>query len=92
LKKLGPVARPALAAVLSDQPSLEMRRRAELLLAEPNDRLLPGGESLQRYRAIQALEWIGDREARELLRKLADGPAHAMTTVQAKAALARLER
>jgi len=87
------MARPALAAALMDRPSLEMRRRIIAILDETNvpDRLIPSGESLRRFRAIQVLEGIATKEARELLQKLAQGTPQTMTTMQARAALERLK-
>ncbi len=92
LKQMGAVARPALAAVLASKPTLEVRRRVEALQADekPPERLVPPGETLRRYRAVQVLEWSRSREARALLNTLAEGPDHSSVAREARAARERL--
>ncbi len=51
---------------------------------------VPPADQLRVLRAIEALEWIGTPEARELLLKLSKGAAGCRQTQEAKASLARL--
>jgi hypothetical protein len=94
LKSLGITARPILTDVLTNKPTLEVRRRVEALLSQVTipDRLVPPGEPLRRYRAVEVLERMGTREAHSVLESLASGQAHGLTTSQAKAALQRLKQ
>ena len=65
------IAEPALRQALRADPSLEARRRIDALL-EIRDRETsdPPPEKLRALRAIEALEWAGTAEAREVLRRL----------------------
>ncbi len=47
--------------------------------------------SKQQHRAVAALEWIATASAVALLRRLADGAPAARVTLEARAALGRLE-
>jgi WD40 repeat protein len=89
---MGRAAVPALREALRRDPSAEVRRRIETLLAkhDARPRLLPEGE-LRMGRAIQVLELIGTPEAREVLRGLRDGPLSPGSD-DARAALERLDR
>lgn len=82
----------ALRELLAGEPSLEVRARVGKLL-EPHGGnslpWLPTGESLRNSRAVAVLELIGDRDAVELLKKLAAGVPGPLPS-EAKAALARL--
>lgn len=78
---------PRLRRALQGQPSLELRRRIEAILAEPKR---PPAEALRTLRAIAVLERIGTPEARHLLKKLSGG-APARETQKAQAALNRLK-
>jgi WD40 repeat protein len=49
-------------------------------------------ERLRELRAVEVLERIGDRDSREVLRSLAKGVSDARLTLEAKAALRRLDR
>jgi WD40 repeat protein len=91
LVRLGTDAIPALRTAIEARPSLELRRRAEALLArvEPLPRR---PDQLRAVRAAQVLEQVGTAEARAVLRELARGGADAGLTVEARAALGRLER
>jgi WD40 repeat protein len=89
LEILGPLAVPTLQNALDKTPSLEVRRRIELLLPRAKRRL-PSAPELQTLRAVEALEYIATPEARTLLKTLASGAADARQTTEAKAALARL--
>jgi hypothetical protein len=84
LAKLGRAARPALQKALKGQPSIEVRRQVERLLEKLGD------ERLQAWRALEVLEHIDTPESRQLLEKLADGPADAYLTKAAKAISRRL--
>jgi RNA polymerase sigma factor (sigma-70 family) len=88
LTKLGDRAEPALRQTLSRQPSLEVRRRIEAILAEL-DRPL-SAEQFRQGRAVEVLERIATVPARQLLRRLAQGAAGARLTREAKAALRRI--
>jgi WD40 repeat protein len=86
LEKLGERAVPALRQARANHASLEMRRRIESILERQpvmDVRLL---------RAIEVLEHIGDREARQVLQTLADGMPGVRLTREAKASLRRLEK
>jgi DNA polymerase-1 len=87
LEKLGEPAAPALRQALENKPSLEVRRRIEELLEKAKT---PTGENLRSLRAVQVLEHIGTDEARQVLKKLAEGAAGARLTQEAKASLERL--
>lgn len=91
LEKHGELAEDALRKALRDRPSLEMRRRIEGLLERLRQHPL-SGESLQLSRAILALEWMEDAEARRLLQTLGQGTPEARLTREAKAAWQRLSR
>ncbi len=84
-------AERALRAALKNQPSPEVGRRLEMLLArlEQPERL---PERLQALRAIELLEYIGNSESRKLLESLSKGAPEAKLTQDAKAALERLDR
>src|SRR5262249_49482849 len=93
LTHLGADAEPALRAARAKVTSREARARIERLLEalrqEP-EKLSP--EELAHVRAIQVLERIGTKEARELLKRLAEGAAGSPRTRDAREALQRLER
>ncbi|MGH7226669.1 MAG: hypothetical protein ACRELF_25920, partial [Gemmataceae bacterium] len=89
LGDLGDTASPALRQALEGKPTLEMRRRLQQLLDQSRDWT---AERLREHRAIQALEHIGTRQAKEVLESLAAGAPEAQRTEAAKAALQRLAR
>jgi hypothetical protein len=89
LEKLGAAAEPALRKALKDQPSSEVKRLIEKLLEELRTLPLPP-ERLQTMRALEALEHLDTPESRQLLEKLAAGPAGAYLTTEAKAITRRL--
>jgi hypothetical protein len=91
LESLGRLAVPALRAALEKNPSPEKRRRVETLLATAVDEKI-SVESLRGLRGLHALEQIGTRDARDLLRKLATGASEARLTREAKMALQRVHR
>jgi dipeptidyl aminopeptidase/acylaminoacyl peptidase len=89
LEKLGESAATPLRRVAANSPSVEVRRRAEQLLA----RLTAlGPEGLRVLRAVEALEHAGGPDARRLLKVLAGGAPGAWLTVEAEESLARLDR
>lgn len=89
LKKLGEQAEPALREALDGKPDLELRRRAESLLAALNGPLTPG-DGLRAVRAVEALELIATPSARTLLEELAAGEPTARLTREAAASMRRL--
>jgi len=82
-------ARPALVRALEDHPTPEVRRRIEPLLEALDRPNWP--DELREIRAVEVLERIGSRNAKELLSHLAKGDPNARQTEHAKAALHRLE-
>jgi hypothetical protein len=91
LEELREMALPALRRALAGKPSLECRRRLELLVQTAEAPLSPG-EPLRRLRALVVLERIGEERARGVLRTLAGGEPEARLTQEARAALERLGR
>jgi WD40 repeat protein len=89
LERLGPLAGPAMQQALSRYPGLEARRRMEALVDKLERSAFPP-EALRMVRAIQVLENIGTREARDFLVSLTKGDAGALLTDEAQAALRRL--
>ncbi len=87
LSKLGDAAAPALQRALEGKPSLEMRRRLQQLLDQSRDWT---AERLRAHRALQVLEHIGTRQAKEVLQTLAAGEPNAWRTKEAKGALHRV--
>lgn len=91
LAKLGPSAKSALEKIVEENASAEVRRRAQELL----DKLkgpVSAVDRLQTLRALEVLEGAGTPEARQALHALAQGPAEAELTLEAKASLQRLDR
>jgi hypothetical protein len=91
LEKAGLAMEPALRKVLESPPSLEVRRRMELIL----DRLAaatPPAEQVRALRAVEVLERLGTAEARRLLEGLARGAPQARLTHEARASRDRLAR
>jgi hypothetical protein len=91
LNDLGDDAGPALRRALAGKPTLELRRRAELLLAQLNQ---PAAavKRLQLQRAVAAFEYADTKEARQLLERLAAGAPEARLTQLARMSLERLAR
>jgi hypothetical protein len=81
-------ARPALRRVLKGKPSLEQRRRVELLLPKLEEPMTVP-EVLRAWRSVAVLEQIGTDEAKALLQRLAGGSPDARLTQVARAALGR---
>jgi hypothetical protein len=90
LEKLGGAAVPALKKLLTEESSLEARRRVEQLLAKLQTLTL-SAEPLRLVRAVEVLERLGTPEARELLTTLGRGADGALLTREAQAALTRLK-
>ncbi len=88
LEKMGEGAAYLLTKAIRGKMDLESRRRLDRLL----EKCGPTSADARRHdRAFLALEWIGTPAARSLLRKWADGAPGARLTVEAGAALKRLE-
>jgi RNA polymerase sigma factor (sigma-70 family) len=89
LEKLGDLAEPALRNVLKGDGSLEVRQRVERLLQKLSGPTA-GGNLVRDVRAVELLELMGGKEARQALETLAKGAEGARLTKEAKAALERL--
>jgi hypothetical protein len=89
LSRSGERAEAAMRRTLKNRPSLEVRKRIELLLDSIESGRLPI-ETLRVLRAIEALEHIGTSAARRCLESLAKGAAEARPTREAKSALQRM--
>jgi WD40 repeat protein len=87
LRRVGERLEPFLQKSLEQNPSLELRRRAEALLAAN-----PNPEVLRRIRAIAVLEDIGTGGALDILEPLARGDASARETWEAQRAVARVRQ
>jgi WD40 repeat protein len=90
LAELSDGAHAALRKSLHDQPSLEVRRRIEPLVARPS--LVKDPEVLRSLRAVRALELIGASTARQVLETLAQGADGMRLTEESQSALGRLSR
>ena len=89
LVRLGRVAEPAVRTALAGSPPPEQRQRLESLAARYKDGLPP--DELRTRRAVQALRWCGDAEAKKLLTDWASGMDGAPLTEAARAALEAME-
>jgi hypothetical protein len=89
LVRLGRLAEPAVRTALASSPSAEQRQRLEVMAARYKDGLPP--DELRLRRAVQALRWCGDAEARKLLADWASGMDGAPLTEAARAALGAIE-
>jgi RNA polymerase sigma factor (sigma-70 family) len=90
LQECGPAAAAALREVGATSSSAEARRRAEGLLRDMENGVIPPHQ-LRALRAVEVLEWIGTPEARACLLDLTKGAADARLTREATAACKRLE-
>lgn len=88
LAQMGEQIEPALRRVLEGKPSLEVRQRVQGILGSL--RGVPPAATLRTLRAMEVLERAATPEARQILRKLAEGAPGARETRAAKAALERL--
>jgi WD40 repeat protein len=91
LEKLHDLAEPALEQVLAGRPTLDVQRQAQGLLDKVQGPIR-SPELRRAIRAIEALEYIGGPQAREVLQVVAKGVPEARLTREAKAALTRLGR
>jgi RNA polymerase sigma factor (sigma-70 family) len=91
LAGLGDVAEPALRKAQQGRTSAEQRQRLAYLLEKLGDQA-PSPGRLRDPRALEVLEQIGTKEARDVLAALAKGAPSARLTRDARAALERLER
>jgi WD40 repeat protein len=89
LEELGELAEPALRQTLAGNPSLECRRRIEVLL-EKVEKAPATPAQMRVLRALAVLERIATPEAREALQTLARGAPEARQTRLAQDALERL--
>jgi hypothetical protein len=99
LEKLGEAAQPGLQQALTRKPTLELKRRVELLLQRletpPPGSQAPAWEPEERFgniRALEVLENLATQEARQVLHTLARGLPEARLTQQAQTVLLRLSR
>jgi hypothetical protein len=84
LEEIGAAAEEELRRTSQGKPSAEVRQKVEMLLA---------GLNRPRFRrALQVLEQINSRSARDVIKELASGTAGAWPTQKARAALQRLAR
>jgi RNA polymerase sigma factor (sigma-70 family) len=88
--ELGPFIADTLREVVEKATSAEARRRAEGLLREMEQGVIPPRE-LRSLRAVEILEWIATPEARARLLELAKGTPEARLTRAAAAASKMLE-
>ncbi len=91
LEDLAELAGPALQRLLQTRPTLEVRQRAERLI-QKLEGPVTSPERLRALRAVELLERIGSREAREVLQTLARGTPAARLTQEARDSLERLAR
>lgn len=91
LKSFGNHASGALFKALGEKPPLAARKRIEQVLQAIGEFPIPP-ETLKRTRAIQLLEQIGSEDAAIILKKLADTKPATPASLDAKAALQRLQK
>ncbi|MGH7223001.1 MAG: hypothetical protein ACRELF_07225, partial [Gemmataceae bacterium] len=89
LDQLAELAESALRKALAKKPPLEARRRIEQLLEKLHS--LPPNR-LRLVRAVEVLEHLRTPEARQLLKRLAEGAFEARLTREARASMQRLAR
>ena len=89
LGAFGSLIEDTLRKTLDGKPSLEVRKRVEMLLSEIQQRPLPMAQ-LQQFRAVQVLEWIDTPAAVALLEPLARGTSALRITHEAETTLRRL--
>jgi hypothetical protein len=89
LENLGEGAESPVAKAFQGKLSAEARRRMTEIAGKCK---VTSADNLRHHRAITALEWIGTPAAREILRTLAEGAPEARRTIDAQAALKRLDR
>jgi hypothetical protein len=89
LEKGGPAARQALRTALSGKPTLEVRKRIEVILAKMESQLSPSNRLFNR-RAFLVLERMDHPEARQVLEAFLWGTLDDELHDEAKAALQRM--
>jgi WD40 repeat protein len=90
LKELADIAEPALRACLAAKPTLEQRRRVDLILARLGEPITDPNK-LRVLRCVEVLIVMGTPEAIELLQTLAAGADGAYETREASATLKRMK-
>jgi hypothetical protein len=88
---MGEDAAHLLKQALEGNVNLELRRRLETLLRKCDGSQATSVLAMRHHRAVATLEWIDTPAARRLLRTWADGAPLARLTIEAQAALKRLE-
>ena len=88
LAELEGIARPALTGALKKNPTLEVKRRIEKLLAALDS---PTDPALWISRAVKAMELHGGEAARKLLHDWSEGTPGLRLTEEASAAKVRLQ-
>jgi HEAT repeat protein len=91
LERQGSPAEAPVRGFLAGKPSLEARQRAEQVLARLRGPVTDP-DRLRQLRALETLEYIGNAEARQILRELSGGVGEAKLTQDAAATLRRLDR
>jgi WD40 repeat protein len=91
LARLGPPAEAGLKRLLESKPSLEVRKRAEVLLKRMADRQTSPAVLLP-TRAVEVLELIATPDTRRLIEMVAKRSLDPRVSEEAQAALARLAR
>jgi WD40 repeat protein len=91
LAEAGRAVRPALLQALAADPPPEQRRRLRELLDSLTE-IAPLPAMVRPIRAVELLERIGTPEARHVLETLAGGAIGARLTLEAQAALHRLQK
>ncbi len=89
LDHLYDLVHPFLKKAAKDSPTLEMHQRLNRLLTKER-KVTFTAEELRVIRAMQILERIGNKEARQILRRLATGHPQVRLTQEAKESLLRL--
>ncbi len=91
LERLADLAEPALKRFLTQDLSLEARRRAETILARVQGPVTDA-DKLRHLRALEVLEHIARPAARQILEVLAKGAPEARLTREARESLQRLAK
>jgi hypothetical protein len=81
----------SLRKALAGSLSAEVRNRISRII-DANFAAIPQPDQLRDLRALEVLEQIGTREARDLIRRLAASPVVTRTSRDAAESLKRLER
>jgi WD40 repeat protein len=93
LENKGDMVETALQQALQAHLSLEARQRVHRILERIAERNChPSPQSLRQIRTVEALERIGNPQARRLLESLAAGAPAARLTLEARTALDRLSK